>query len=197
MGRRGPQPVNMQILLRLERDWNCNLRVLLEGIPAEGGAEGPTFSSGSTGLAKVVAHRAIWESLIAARSAKEVRAACQRWKRCLGETVSESGSRTILAGYSGLLTYPDLLSRYAVEFLRTVRDKRFPQAAYSDESRLIHISRGLAGAIMNLRPATAIDRLRKMKHGPGGPLWHAKEQRCCCWHCSPPQVKYFDFLVQR
>lgn len=195
MGRRGPRPVNMQLLLRLERDWHCNLRVLLEGVPVQGGKDGPT-PWGAKDLASVVARRDIWKSLINSNSREEVRSACQRWKQFLDLSVSELGPqpKTVLACYDGLLTYPDLLHRYAVEFLNTTRDKRFPKAGYSDESQLTHISRGLAGAMMDLSPATAIDRLRKMKHGPGGPLWSSIEKRCCCWHCSQ-DVKYFDLFV--
>lgn len=191
MGRRGPRTVNMQILLRLERDWNCNLRVLLQGVPSEGGPDGPT-TLGMNNLVAVEERRDIWKNLIDARSVDEVRAACRQWKKFLARAIRQG---TVLEDYSGMLRYPEVLSRYAVDFLHiTKRDKRFPRAAYSDESKLVHISRGLAGAMMDLAPATAIDRLRKMKHGPGGPLWSSIEKRCCCWHCSP-QPKYFDLFV--
>ncbi|HMD07252.1 MAG TPA: hypothetical protein VKH63_06935, partial [Candidatus Acidoferrum sp.] len=136
-------------------------------------------------LEEIVARTDIWNDLIQAGSVREVRSACRRWKSNLKEVTSNHERQTALSGYGGLELFPRLLDKHAVEFFATIRDKRFPRAAYSDKSRLMHLARGLAGAIMGLRPATAIDRLRKMKHGPGGSLWDPHDKRCMCWHCSP------------
>jgi hypothetical protein len=130
-----------------------------------------------------VARTDIWNSLIQARSVKEVRSACRRWKLNLIEVTSNHE------------IFPGLLDKHAVEFFATIRDKRFPRAPYSDESRLKHLARGLAGAIVGLRPATAIDRLRKMKHGPTGPLWDPESKRCLCWHCAGDEPKHIADIV--
>jgi hypothetical protein len=188
MGLRGPQSVNIMPLLRLERDWDANLRLLVEGAPSE--RLGP--SNPSRNLVPVAPRRDIWERLMDARTSKDVQAACAQWRKFLAAKITDEQS--ILANYSGLLDWPKDLSRYAVDFLKTIRDKRFPRRGYSVESRLTHISRGLAGAMIELRPATAIDRLRKMEHGLGGPLWSRLEKRCCCWRCSK-DVKYLDLFV--
>ena len=199
MGKRGPQPTDMQRLLRWERDWTYVLRILRDGVP--GGRKDVGHIKAPPApivwevkdLSEVVARHDIWESLIGARSVKDVRLACVQWKSKLRAVVTDRDRPSQLTGYIGLTKFPDLLNQYAVEFLATVRDKRFPRAAYSDESRLKHLARGLAGAIMGLRPATAIDRLRKMKHGPDGPLWNRDEKRCLCWHCS--SGNYFGYNV--
>lgn len=217
MGRRGPQPIEMQKLLTWEREWTYAFRILRDGIPGgrrdvgrisrqaspvERVAAGlPPFEPliwETKDLAQVVARTDIWNCLIHARSVKEVRTACRRWQSNLREVTTNRERQTVLSGYCALEVFPRILHKYAVEFFATIRDKRFPRAAYSNEPRLKHLARGIAGAILGLRPATAIDRLRKMKHGPTGPLWDPEEKRCLCWHCSPDKPKNFaDILFQR
>jgi len=194
----------MQSLLRWEREWTYALRILRDGIPRDRRLVGRIIAQASPvdrvaaglppfepvtwetkDLEEVVARTDIWNDLIQAGSVREVRSVCQRWKAKLREVTTDPERQTALSGYGGLELFPRLLDRHAVEFFATIRDKRFPRADYSHESRLTHLARGLAGVIMGLRPATAIDRLRKMKHGLGGPLWDPNDKLCMCWHCSP------------
>jgi hypothetical protein len=212
MGKRGPQPTNIEGLLRWERDWTYAFRILRDGIPGDRREVGriahqrspiervaaglPPFEPviwETKDLAKVVARTDIWNGLIQARSVAEVRSACRRWKSNLREVTTNQRRQTALSGFHALEIFPNLLDKHAQKFLDTIRDKRFPRAAYSDEPRLKHLARGIAGAIFGLQPATAIDRLRKMKHGPAGPLWDPESKRCMCWHCTP--VRHFADLV--
>jgi hypothetical protein len=51
----------------------------------------------------------------------------------------------------------------------------------------------MAGIMCGVSPMTGIERLRNMKHKPGGPFWETQianfdlpsnEQYCRCWRCS-------------
>jgi hypothetical protein len=192
MGKRGPQPTDIGGLLRWEQEWTYALRLLRDGIPGEQrevgeGEAGPIqpIIWKTQNLASVLERTDIWESLLRARKVREVHSVCKDWETNLTATIHNRGRRTAVSGYVGLVIFPRLLSKHAVHFLATIRDKRFPRAPYSHEARLQFLARGLAGAMLRLSPATAIDRLRKLKHGRGGHLWNPQEKRCMCWHCTP------------
>ena len=63
------------------------------------------------------------------------------------------------------------------------RNKRFPRSNYGNDARIDYLARGMAGILVGVSPMTAIERLRNLKHAPGGPLWNTDERRCDCWRC--------------
>jgi hypothetical protein len=72
---------------------------------------------------------------------------------------------------------PPILFDRARAFCRAKRDKRFPgsKRPSSIDKRIEYLSRVMAGLTLSkpIRPATAVDILRKMKHG----------RNCGCWRC--------------
>jgi hypothetical protein len=96
----------------------------------------------------------------------------------------------------GLGVFADHVLADMEEFRRMKRDQRYP-GPDADDSRMVHLARGMAGVMVGASPITAIQRLRLMKHEPGGPLWVEKESwedangktnevpaHCRCWRCS-------------
>lgn len=116
--------------------------------------------------------REIWRALVRARTVMAVQQACQRWES--------------LADVRGLgfTCFAAHTSTNAKEFLEMRKNVRFPQSDYADESRLEYIARGMAGVMVGKSPMTAIERLRNMKHRPGGALWSDEENICKCWRCE-------------
>jgi hypothetical protein len=79
--------------------------------------------------------------------------------------------------------FPDHVVANAGQFLSMKQNKRFPTSAYGDNVRVEYLARGMAGVMVGISPMTAIERLRNMNHGAGGPLWDENEQHCRCWRC--------------
>jgi hypothetical protein len=109
----------------------------------------------------------IWNALCRPRtSAEEIRRLCRRsryLRPCPGSPC------------------PTALYHHAEEFRRAKRDERFPGGGKqnrksSDEKRIDYLARVLAGLSMPrpMRPATAVDLLRKIKH----------TRSCTCWRCT-------------
>ena len=118
-----------------------------------------------------VQRREIWGELIRAKTYAAIRNACERWSKL-------SDVRA-----SGLIPFPEHIHANAEQFLSMKRNIRFPKSNYGDEARMDYLARGMAGVLVGVSPMTAIERLRNLKHAPGGPLWNVDERRCGCWRC--------------
>lgn len=127
------------------------------------------------------ARRKIWNDLIKANTYASLRKACGRWARLPD-----------VRG-AGLVCFPGHVVANAAAFLSMKQNQRFPRSNYGDDSRLTYLARGMAGAILKMKPMTAIERLRNMKHTTNGPLWithrgayilPVNEQCCGCWRCT-------------
>jgi hypothetical protein len=126
------------------------------------------------------AGRKIWRDLLRAITYADVRKACGRW------------SQLPPVRGAGLTPFPDHVRTNAAQFLAMKRNKRFPKSSYGDDSRIEYLARGMAGIMVGRSPMTGIERLRNMKHSPGGPFWTEREgnqplprdrQYCSCWGC--------------
>jgi len=115
--------------------------------------------------------REIWKALWQARTRPAVLDACTRWAK-LEDVIG-----------LGFTAFPAHVETNLREFLAITTSKRFPRSPAADDSRMLYLARGMAGAMVNVSPMTSIERLRNMKHGPGGPFWSDKEQRCGCSWC--------------
>jgi len=125
--------------------------------------------------------RKIWDVLIKADTYAAVRKACGRWARL------PDVRRT------GTTTFPEYALQNAAQFLSMKTNKRFPRSTSRDDARIDYLARGMAGVLAGRSAMTGIERLRNMKHGPGGPLWITREgdyvlpanqQYCGCWRCK-------------
>ena len=132
-------------------------------------------------IAAQVRRRKIWNDLVRATTYAALRKACGRWAQ-----LPDVWRR-------GMTPFPQHIAENAAQFLFMKRDRRFPRSKYGDESRVEYLARGLAGVLCGVSPMTGIERLRNMKHEPGGPLWVTRQgdytlpvtQQCCgCWRCS-------------
>jgi hypothetical protein len=118
-----------------------------------------------------VKRREIWDDLIRANTYGALRKACEGWSELLDVRAS------------GLIPFPEHVSANARQFLSMKRNKRFPRSNYGDDARVDYLARGMAGVVVGVSPMTANERLRNLKHAPGGPLWNTGEGRCNCWRC--------------
>jgi hypothetical protein len=103
----------------------------------------------------VAAERHLWEALKRARTAPQLRRICSqsRWRSRL-----------------------NLLYERAEEFLGALEDTRYPRKAQTkDDRRLLYCSQVMAGISCHVPPATAVDKLRKLKHG--------RVRTCACAEC--------------
>lgn len=115
--------------------------------------------------------RELWNALIRVRTRSALEEVCRRWERL---------ARTRFPAYHYILENAD-------QFFAMKRALRFPRSSYADDSRIDYLARGMAGALMNVSPQTAIERLRNMKHAPGGALWKKEpggREYCGCWRCG-------------
>jgi hypothetical protein len=128
-----------------------------------------------------IAGMKVWRDLLRADTYADVRKVCGRWSRL----------PAVLG--AGLTPFPDHVRTNAAQFLLMKRNKRFPKSAYGDDSRIEFLARGMAGIMVNLSPMTGVERLRNIKHEPGGPFWVEREgnqslprdrQHCSCWRCG-------------
>jgi hypothetical protein len=128
-----------------------------------------------------IAGMKIWRDLVRANTYADVRKACGRWSRL----------PSVLG--AGLTPFPDHVRTNAAQFIAMKRNKRFPKSDYGDDSRIEFLSRGMAGIMVGVSPLTGVERLRNLKHVPGGPFWAEHEgdqplprarQHCGCWRCG-------------
>lgn len=128
-----------------------------------------------------IKRRKIWNELVQANTYAALRKPCGRWVQLPDVRAA------------GMTPFPGHVLTNAAQFLSMKRNKRFPRSNYGDNSRLEYLARGMSGVLCGKSPMTAIERLRNMKHEPGGPLWVTRlenyllpepEQYCGCWRCS-------------
>lgn len=127
-----------------------------------------------------LAHRKIWNDLVDADSFSRLKKACGRWARLPAIRAH------------GLTAFPQHITDNAGMFLAMKHNRRFPRSGYGDMSRVEYLARGMAGIMCGKSPMTGIERLRNMKHGPGGPFWVTlqgksslpEKEQCSCWRCS-------------
>jgi hypothetical protein len=145
----------------------------------------------------------IWKAIWIARSVPALVEACGRWKR-LGAKAERAlrvneEPEVDQSDYT-MSNFPVLLLEHAKQFLEMKRNARFPLSennSRSDDSRLDYLARGMAGIMIGCSPITAIERLRNMKHGPGGPCWIKKARACNCWRCAQKRANEFgDQLLE-
>ena len=152
--------------------------------------------------------REIWSALWRARTLAALEDACQRWERLVLEEIRKQLEGAPDDRHRAKIKarmIPEFAAHIRAEskrFLAMTRNKRFPRSDYADDSRLDYLARGMAGIMAGISPMTAIERLRNMKHEPGGPLWVEREcwteadgsrkegpllepssQYCNCWRC--------------
>ena len=127
-----------------------------------------------------VHRRKIWVELLRAKTYPPLRKACRAWAKLPD------------VRRSGMTAFPDHVLENAAQFLLMKENKRFPVSNYGDDGRIDYLSRGMAGVLVGRSAMTGIERLRNMKHAPGGPFWvtrqgeyvlQEKEQHCGCWRC--------------
>jgi hypothetical protein len=104
----------------------------------------------------VSAERHLWEALKRARTARQARRIC-----------SQSFWRSRMS----------MLYERAEEFVSALKeDPRYPRkASTKDDRRLLYCAQVMAGISCRIPPATAVDKLRKLKHG--------KVRSCQCVEC--------------
>lgn len=124
-----------------------------------------------------VQRRKVWDDLIHAGTSADVRKACERWSQ-----LSDVRAST-------MTPFVEHVRANGKLFLLMKQNKRFPVSNYGDDARMDYLARGMAGVLLGISPMTAIERLRNMKHGPGGPLWNTTERRCKCWRCHLERSK--------
>lgn len=121
----------------------------------------------------------IWQALWQARTPVAVERACRRW-----------------IAFGPDPAFPTLLRAKKTPFLAMKDAPRFPQSPGADDTRLSYLAAGMAGACLGISPLTAVQRVRTMKHLPGGPLWNENAQRCDCWRCDRQrEMQAFDAIV--
>jgi hypothetical protein len=128
-----------------------------------------------------IAGMKVWRDLLAADTYADIRKVCGRWSRL----------PSVLG--AGLTPFPDHVRSNAAQFIAMKRNERFPKSDYGDDSRIEFLSRGMAGIMVGVSPLTGVERLRNLKHAPGGPFWIEREgnqplprarQHCGCWRCG-------------
>lgn len=127
----------------------------------------------------------VWQALWQADSGVAVSKACAAWDKLTARYRDPLVSETV--------------AKNNEEFVRMKDDLRFPRSRWADEARISYLARGTAGLMMGISPLTAIERLRKVTHKRGHPLFvknrpgdvlvqaglsnPAKKARCHCWRC--------------
>lgn len=129
--------------------------------------------------------RKIWDAFIQARTVAAVQDACEQWKSLRDVQLA------------AMTCFADHVLVNVKEFLRMKRNRRIPRSSYADESRLEYLARGMAGVIVGVSPMTAIERLRNLKHGPGGPLWSEAHKHCECWRCEKQRWRNYYEEIEK
>jgi len=118
----------------------------------------------------------VWRALVAARTAADVRKACRKSERWLNP---QWGGRP----------YVQDLYDQAERFIRAKQDVYYPRRDTGDVKRVIFFARAMAGITLGLSASTAVDRLRKLKHGRGCPCVQCDLKR---WDRIERQVYKFS-----
>ena len=118
----------------------------------------------------------VWSALWRAHTIPALADACKRW--IVFHDLRSGGDPL---GPGPHIRYPVQVLDHVKQFLAMKKDRRFPRSEHADDARLDYLSRGMAGLHIGISPLTAIERLRNLKHGPGGLLWN--ESDCSCWRC--------------
>jgi hypothetical protein len=116
----------------------------------------------------------VWRALVAARTAIDLREVCRKSKRWLNPK------------WEGR-PYVQDLHDHAEQFLRAKEDVYYPRRDSADEKRVKFFARAMSGITLGISPITAIDRLRKMKHG----------RKCPCVHCDIKRWDRIDTTIYR
>jgi len=122
--------------------------------------------------------RELWNALIRTRTRFALKKTCLRWKEL---------AKVRFPAY-------DYILNNAEQLFAMKRAPRFPSSSYADDSRIDYLARGMAGVLEKVSPQTAIERLRNMKHAPGGPLWKKEpggREYCGCWRCNIKRGRKF------
>jgi hypothetical protein len=109
----------------------------------------------------------VWRQLWLATTSAEVVYACEEWDKLARRYQDRTMSRVIRES--------------AEQFVKLMKDARFPKSPWADEARIRYLAAGTAGLMMHRSPLTAIERLRKITHRRGHPLWVTGA--CHCWRC--------------
>lgn len=209
MGKRGPAPISLNELMFWESEWYWVFHLLRGELPsyeqklvgeavrkqlraelAELEKSSPKdftqkewvpFRSGQIRWQltrrKPLSEPEVWRQLVQAQTAEQVRKACEESKRWLNPKAGRP--------------YVQLLHDKAEQFVRAKKYAYYPRRASGDVKRIAFFARVMAGITLGISPITAVDRLRKMKHGRG----------CPCVNCHREQwdklylAFYKDLLV--
>src|SRR5690348_5717136 len=108
----------------------------------------------------------VWKVLVNAKTANQVRKACSQSERWLDPS------------WRGR-PYVRLLQESANGFVRAKRDRFYARSLRpsSDKSRVVFFARVMAGIACGIAPSTAVDRLRKVRHGDDCPCVHCDVRR--------------------
>lgn len=142
----------------------------------------------------IPAERHIWDTLLSATNAKQVRRAVAQSKFWLRSRVETGKGEYIdLSWYA----FPNALNWHAELFCKSKLGERYPRKdarATGDYRRMEYLGRVMAGLSFNpiLRPSYSVELLRKMKHG----------EDCFCWRCRCGIEPRFprtliDFLLEK
>lgn len=113
----------------------------------------------------------VWKALVTAKTAADVQRAYRGSRRWLNPA------------WQGRPYVQDLYD-HAEEFIRAKQDVYYPRRDSSDVKRVTFFARAMAGISLGISPITAIDRLRKLKHG----------EKCPCVNCD---VKRWDRIERQ
>ena len=127
----------------------------------------------------------VWQALWQASTPDTVNRACEEWNRLPRRYRDQSVS--------------SLVAAHAQSFVDMKDDARFPRSKWADEARITYLARGMAGLLLGISPLTAIERLRKVTHKRGHPLFvkdlpgypfapievgmPSRNWKCVCWRC--------------
>lgn len=190
MAKRGRKPTDIDLLIVFENQWWWTFSNLRDGVPEREvhgvprpppGVDYPMPPQGMTHPGAIhdrqkeqldqflsrwevdVFHvpgeppeRHLWEALKRAKTVRWVRRICRK-SQWLGPS--------------------SLLYERAEEFVSALRDSRYARkASTKDDRRLLYCAQVMAGISLRIPAATAVDKLRKLKHGNLG--------SCHCGHCT-------------
>jgi hypothetical protein len=188
MAKRGRKPLDLNLLIWYEWHWWQTFSALRDGV--EGGAEmaspwsppddfeypsRPAWMTNPGAVhdwdkkaredwlshweyhpnysKQIPAERHVWEALKRAETPSQLRRIFSMSKR-LGDW--------------------SMLDEHAEQFLAALKDSRYSgKSSSKDDQRLLYCARAMAAISLHISPATAVDRLRKLKHG-----------NCNCSHCA-------------
>lgn len=189
MAKRGRKPLDLNVLIWFEGRWGRIFSAMRDGI--EGGQEmhsppyPPPDSEYPTAPPPEIKHPgAIHDWQKDARTEWRSRWRCDVHysagvppERRLWEALKRVQTATEVCSIfsvSKILGPWGMLDEHAEQFVAALRDSRYPRkASTKDDRRLLYCAQVMAGISLYIRPATAVDRLRKLKH-----------QHCGCSHCN-------------